>query len=236
MQKIEPLYGGYTLIQSDSCFKLTQDSVLLSDFIRIKPGEKAIELGCGAGGLWVLTALRCPGCAIDGVELLPQALELARQNQRRNGLADRGRLRQGDLRLAGPGDYDVVFCNPPYYSAGKTPADEARRLARGGQGCTIEEVCAAAGRLLKGKGRFYFCWPPRHINRALDALAKAGLAPRQLRFVHQNSGAEAQLALVTARRGQGEIQVLPPLLLREECGGESREYRRIYHRGDQERD
>lgn len=236
MQKIVPLFGEYTLVQDDGCFKLTQDSVLLSDFIQIKPGEKALELGCGAGSLWVLTALRCPGAVIDGMELQPRALELAWQNQRRNGLENRGRLRQGDLRIAGPGSYDVVFCNPPYYSGGKAPADEARWLARSQQGCTIEEVCASAGRLLKAKGRFYFCWPPRWMGQAAGALAKAGFAPRLLRFVHQNSGAEAQLALVMARRGRGDTQVLPPLVLRDEGGAESREYRRIYHRGGQERD
>lgn len=236
MRTIEPLYGGHTLVQSSSCFKLTQDSVLLADFIAVKPGERALELGCGAGALWVLAALHCPGCTIDGLELQPEALALALENQRRNGLAARGCLRLGDLRRMGPGHYDVVFCNPPYYSGGKAPADTARRLARSQQGCTFLEVCAAAGRALHAKGRFYFCWPARQLPGALHALAQSGLAPKTLRFVHQDGAAPAQLALVMARRSGGEIQVLPPLLLREEGGGESREYRRIYHRGGQERE
>jgi hypothetical protein len=47
------LWGGYSLLQGNQGLKLTQDSALLSDFVRLKPGERGLELGTGQGGLYV---------------------------------------------------------------------------------------------------------------------------------------------------------------------------------------
>ena len=80
------------------------------------------------------------------------------------------------------------------------------------------------------KGSFFFCWPARQLDQAWQALGQAGMAPRRLRFVHHRPGAHAYLALVEARRGAGEQQVLAPLFLQDEEGRETGEYCRIYHR------
>ena len=47
------LRDGYRIFQQKDGLGLTQDSVLLADFCSLRPGERAIELGCGQGGLWV---------------------------------------------------------------------------------------------------------------------------------------------------------------------------------------
>ena len=64
--------------------------------------------------------------------------------------------------------------------------------------------------------------------RAVELLQENGFSPRQVRFVHGKPGEEAQLALVMARRGLGESQILPPLVLRDEMGEYTQEYRRIH--------
>lgn len=227
------LQGGYRLLQEQGGLGLTQDSVLLADFLDLRPGERAIELGCGQGGLWVLALLKNPGAALDGLELDPQSLELARQNARRCGLSHRGELFLGDAAaFAPPGPrYDVCLANPPYGLPGPPSPDPRRRLAR--SGCP-EAFFQGAGRLLGQKGRFYFCWPARHFFQGAALLEQAGFSPRRVRLVYPRPDKAAQLALVMARRGRGETQFDPPLVLRDAGGEYTQEYRRIYGVSEEE--
>lgn len=224
------LWGGYSLLQGGRGFRLTQDSALLSDFVRLKPGERGLELGTGQGGLYVLTLLRQEDGELDGVERNPEALSVARRNQSRCGLESRGTLYEGDLRqFWGRAPYQVCLCNPPYGLPGPQPQDPVQRLARGEEGCAMDQLCQALRRLLADKGRFYFCWPARRWNWAARALDQAGFSPRLLRPVARRAGEPAQLLLAMARRGLGELEWAPPLILQDSAGGPSPEYRRIYH-------
>ena len=221
------LREGYRIIQQKGGLGLTQDSVLLADFLSIAPGERGIELGCGQGGLWVMALLRHPQAVLDALELDPLSLEQARENAARCGLSHRGQFFQGDAAAFCPAGfhYDVCLANPPYAVPGPCSPDARRRLARSG---SPEAFFQGARRLLGQKGRFYFCWPARHFFRAAELLQQNGFSPRQVRFVHGKPGDAAQLALVMARRGRGESQFLPPLILRNESGEYTLEYRRIY--------
>ena len=51
------------------------------------------------------------------VVLDAEALEVARINVDRHGLADRIRLLRSDGLAALPGPYDLILCNPPYVNA-----------------------------------------------------------------------------------------------------------------------
>ena len=128
------LRDGYRIFQQKDGLGLTQDSVLLADFCSLRPGERAIELGCGQGGLWVLTLLKHPGATLDALELDPVSLEQARENAARCGLSERGQFFQGDAADFRPAGfhYDVCLSNPPYAIPGPPSPDERRRLARSG--------------------------------------------------------------------------------------------------------
>lgn len=230
MEKVE-LFGGASLVQDENCFPLTQDTVLLSEFIQLKAGEKALDLGCGAGGLWLLVALKNKKNHLDGVEINPLALALGLENQRRNGLDHRGQLYAGDLRQWGAGEsYGVCFGNPPYFKGGAPAKTPAKALARNQQSCTLAEFCRAGARLLRPQGRLYFSWPAGDLPGAWSAVTAAGLRPARLRLVHHQSHRPGQLALLCAGRGGGPFVVDPPLILRDSAGGESEEYQKIYRR------
>ena len=50
MTSVEYL-GKYQLTQSDACFKLGRDSVLLAGFCTLRPKWTVCDLGCGVGSL-----------------------------------------------------------------------------------------------------------------------------------------------------------------------------------------
>ena len=85
-----------------------------------------LDLCTGNGSLAVLAAMAYPEVQVDAADLSAEALEVARINVDKHGLADRIRLLESDGLAALPGPYDLILCNPPYVNAGsmaKLPAE-----------------------------------------------------------------------------------------------------------------
>jgi ribosomal protein L3 glutamine methyltransferase len=78
---------------------------------------RVLDLCTGNGSLAVLAALAWSTATVTATDLSADALEVARINVHRHGLADRITLRQGDGLAAAPGLFDLILCNPPYVNA-----------------------------------------------------------------------------------------------------------------------
>lgn len=228
--------GGPKWKQDGSAFPLSTDSVLLAYFAAPIRAKRILDLGCGAGALCVLLHASHPTAEIGGVELLPEAAALCRENFKANGL-DPERVVTGDLRehraLLGAGSFDLVVSNPPYFpqNSGAASPDGARSAARSERECTLDELCAASAYLCRNGGAFALVHRPERLSEIFRALSARGLEPKRLRFVHYKAAHAPSLALVEARRGgRPGLDVEKPLILRDADGGESAEYKQIYHR------
>ena len=90
--------------------------------LRQRPGRPTLlDLCCGSGCVGLSLASLAPHACVTLTDLSPEALEVARANQK--ALAVRAELRQGDLFDAlGRERFDVIACNPPYIPSGELPA------------------------------------------------------------------------------------------------------------------
>jgi len=193
MEHIEQL-GPYTYRWTGGCFPLGADSLALGEFCTLKPGDKVLDLGCGAGLLLLLCARRQPDAVLFGVELDPEAAELARANLSDNGLA--GEILTADLRGADlPRDFDLVISNPPWYPRGQR--GDAARV----EGCALPELCQTAAKALKPKGRFALVHRPERLADLLLSLRGAGLEPKRLRFCRHAPDKPPYAVLIEAVKG-----------------------------------
>jgi release factor glutamine methyltransferase len=85
------------------------------------------DLGTGSGCIAVCVARELPGAAVHATDCSAAALEVARDNAARHGVADRIRFAAGDLYaplegLGLEGRLDFILCNPPYVAAADLPA------------------------------------------------------------------------------------------------------------------
>lgn len=78
--------GGPRFVRSGAGFALGTDSVLLADFAAQRRARRIADLGCGAGVLTVLLLRALEQATAVGIELQPDAAQLARDNIRANGL------------------------------------------------------------------------------------------------------------------------------------------------------
>ena len=230
--------GGPLFLQAPH-FRLGTDSVLLADFVNPAGAKRGIDLGCASGIAMLLLLTRSKGLSMTGLEIVPEAAALARENMALNGLAARGAIVTGDIRahrsLFRAGSFDLAVCNPPYFpqGSGALPQDADRAAARRERLCTLPELCAAAAFLLRSGGRACFVHRPARLSELFVSLTLAGLEPKRLRPVCRDAGSAPSLVLVEARRGgRPGLAIEAALLLQNPDGTESAEYRRIYHRDD----
>jgi release factor glutamine methyltransferase len=75
-----------------------------------------LDLGTGSGCIAVTVAHEKKDARVTAVDVSPDALEVARRNAAKNGVADRVTFLQGDLfaPLADGAAFDLVVSNPPY--------------------------------------------------------------------------------------------------------------------------
>ena len=77
--------GGPRFVRSGAGFALGTDSVLLADFAAQRRARRIADLGCGAGVLTVLLLRALEQATAVGIELQPDAAQLARDNISANG-------------------------------------------------------------------------------------------------------------------------------------------------------
>lgn len=88
------------------------------------PPQRILDLGTGTGAILLALLSEYPQATGVGTDLISDAVELARRNALRCGLADRSTFRQGSWTDGVTGPFDLVVSNPPYIPEADIPALE----------------------------------------------------------------------------------------------------------------
>lgn len=230
----ERLPAGIVMEVPEAQFRLSTDSMVLADFAAFAKNSRICDLGCGCGTLSLLLAAKDKSYQITGVEILEEPAQYAAKNVSENGLSDRVSILHADFRssVLPSGSFDGVICNPPYYALGSglRHAQKPLSSARSEENCTLSELAAVCGRILKFSGRAFFVYKPERMVDLFSALRENGLEPKRLQFVRHRANKPVSLILIEARRGGSSgLTVLPDCVLCNPDGSRSADYLRIYH-------
>lgn len=217
--------NGYRIIQDPGRFCFGMDAVLLSGFVKVKPGEKVLDMGTGTGIIPILLEAKTKGESFVGLEVQPESADMAQRSVRLNHLEDKIRIVTGDIKEAeqifGAASYQVVTCNPPYMIAdhGLKNPDQPKAIARHEVLCTLEDVITQASRLLMPGGRFYMVHRPFRLAEIMKELCTHGLEPKRMRLVYPFVDREPNMVLLEALKGgKPRITVEKPLIIYREPG------------------
>lgn len=218
------LGGRLSVFQPADHGRAGVDAVLLAAAVPAAAGERALELGSGAGVAGLCLAWRVPDLTVDGLELQPHLVALARRSAEANGLAERARFVAGDLRRPPaallPGTYDHVLMNPPYHQAGATrPSPRpAKAMAHAELAGDLDDWIAAGLRALRPGGWLTAIHRADRLGDLLGPLrGRAGAVA--IFPLWPAPGRPAKRVLVRARKGSGAPSALLPGLVLHQPDG-----------------
>ena len=235
MDLVELWENGPRFAQAEH-FKLGTDSVLLADFVNTAGAKNGIDLGCASGAIDILLLARTDKLCMTGLEIVPEAADVARRNMAENAFENRSTVITGDIRqhrrLFKTGEFDLAVANPPYFplGSGKLSPDAEKAAARGEVSCTLEDIVTAAAYLLRTGGIFALVHKPERLSEVLCTMSSHGIEPKRLRAVCHSSASAPNLVLIEGKRGaKPGLKMEPQLVLRNADGTETAEVKKIYH-------
>lgn len=195
------------VIQATRGYRASEDALILTWFVRIRPGELVLDVGTGSGAIAFGLAMREQTSAVVGLELQALLADRARRGALLNGLESRVSIVRGDARTADrffrPGRFDVMVCNPPYHTPGRGVVNrtEEKAIARHQLMLPTGDLFRVAGALLRRSGRLALIYPARRVNEVKKPMRDAGLAPSRMLWIQARKGQPSGLVCVEARKG-----------------------------------
>lgn len=214
---------GYHIIQNPERFCFGIDAVLLSDFAKVKKGEKVLDLGTGTGILPILLEAKTMGAHFTGLEIQEESADMARRSVAYNCLEEKVNIVTGDIKeaaqLFGPASFDVITTNPPYMinDHGLKNEADAKTIARHEILCTLDDILRESAKLLKeSKGRFYMIHKPFRLAEIMTKMCQYRLEPKRIQFVHPYVDKEPTMVMIEAiKGGKSRVTVEPPIIMYE---------------------
>lgn len=215
--------SGYKIIQDPSRFCFGIDAVLLSNFARVKAGEKVLDLGTGTGILPILLEAKTKGEYFTGLEIQEESADMARRSVAYNCLEEKINIVTGDIKeaaqLFGPASFDVITTNPPYMinDHGLKNDADAKTIARHEILCTLDDILRESAKILKeGKGRFYMIHKPFRLAEIMTKMCEYRIEPKRIQFIHSYIDKEPTMVMIEGLKGgKSRIKVEPPIVMYE---------------------
>jgi tRNA1Val (adenine37-N6)-methyltransferase len=208
------------IIQNSDFFCFGIDSVLLSNFAKVKKNELVLDLGTGNGIIPILLSAKTLGRMFIGIEIQKECVDMANRSVIYNNLTSRIKIMEGDIKdLSSHFDnmsFDVITTNPPYMPNGDGIICEynAKSIARHELLCNLEDVISGSSKLLKNNGRFYMVHRPHRLVDILSLMRKYRIEPKLIKFVQASLDKQPNMVLIEGvKNGGAWLTVSEPLII-----------------------
>ena len=235
-ERLDELHrNGYYIIQDPGRFCFGMDAVLLSGFARVKPGEKALDLGTGTGIIPILLEAKTKGEHFTGLEIQPESADMAARSVAYNHLEEKVDIVTGDIKEAsqifGASSFDVVTTNPPYMIGqhGLVNEGDAKAIARHEILCDLDDILRESARILPPGGRFYMVHRPFRLAEIFSKMVAYRIEPKRMQMVYPFVDKEPNMVLIEGLRdGTSRLTVEKPLIVFEKPGVYTKDITEIY--------
>lgn len=214
-------YDGLKIYQYDDKFKFSLDSILLAEFVEIKPNTRTIVDFCTGNAPVPLILSTKTDARIYGFELQDKIYKLAKMSVKENKLESRINIINANLKdsleYILPESVDAVTCNPPYFKYDKNKSlineNYEKAIARHEIEMNLEDLMIAAKYILKNKAPLYIVHRCDRLEEILDCLSKYNFKVKKLQFIYASYKKEAIMVLIKATKNgkMGSLKVMPPV-------------------------
>jgi tRNA1Val (adenine37-N6)-methyltransferase len=202
-------FQGFLIRQDRSAMKVGTDGVLLGAWAGCSNCSSILDVGTGTGLIALMIAQRNRMAAITAIEIDPTACSQALENVSASPWADRITVVNGDFLSwdhVGIHSFDLIVCNPPFFSGSLKNPDPLRAAARHDDGLPLGALAGRASELLSPAGKLALILPAGRAEEAIRMAASAGLHVLRRTDVRGNPQAPVRRVLLEWGRKSGTVE------------------------------
>ena len=224
------------IYQDTEYFKMSLDSLLLSNFVTINlRNKKILDIATGNAPIPMLLTYRTKA-EIYGVELQTPVYNLGRISIKENKMDKQITLINDDAKnlvnTFESDTFDVITCNPPYFKTNNKEFEndnEIKSLARHEKTLMLEDIFVIARKLLKNNGRLAMVHRTERFVEIIEMAKKYNFEPKRVRFVYPNSKKVSDLVLIECvLNGKSGLKMEQPLFVYNDKGEYTEEVSRMF--------
>lgn len=229
-------YENLKIIQDNTMFNFSLDSVLLPNFITINESVKNIlDIGTGNAPIPLILSKKTKA-HITAIEIQKKVSDIAKESVKINNLENQITIIHEDVKKyyqkATPEFYDIITCNPPYFEITKNSKfnkNDYKTIARHEINLTLEDILQIARKLLKNGGILGLVHRPERLIDILTVMRKYNIEPKKIRLIYPGKTKNANILLIEGKKnGKKGLKIMPPLYSHNKDGSYTEEIQKYF--------
>jgi len=185
-------FKQFTIQQERAAMKVGTDGVLLGSWASVpEPGQRVLDAGTGTGLIALMIAQRSVDTWIDALEIDPSSAGQADENFQNSPWNERLTCIHSSLQDYASRcskSYDLLICNPPFFSASSKTSSREKNLARHDDALSLSDLFKTSRSLVKESALLSLIIPAHKEAEASDLAHEHHFSCRRLTRVRPTPG------------------------------------------------
>ena len=208
-------FKQFSVFHDRCAMKVGTDGVLLGAWASVDGCARLLDVGAGSGLIALMLAQRNRDAFITAIEIDEDALQQAEENVKGSPFAERITVvgtRFQDFTVKSSKRFDLIVCNPPFFTRSLLPTDAGRAKARHSVSLSLEELMQGAHQCLSPEGHLALILPPDRLAEMTMLSEHFGFQLRRLTHVVPSPGKPVRRILAEFSLSPGEPEETELLL------------------------
>ena len=224
------------IVQDTDYFNFSLDSVLLSNYVEPKKGDKIIDFCSGNCPVPMILTTKTKS-KIYAVEIQKEVYKLGLESIKLNNLDKQIELLNMDVKDViskfETDSFDIITCNPPYFKTNemtKQNDNEIKRIARHEICITLDDIFKVSKKLLKNNGKIVMIHRPERLEEIFKSMKDNNITPKIVQFIYPKEGQNSNMVIIEGRKNARKgIKVLPPIIVHNKNNEYRDEIKRMFN-------